>query len=145
MTLDERFWEKKSLIEMNPEEWEALCDGCGQCCRVKLEDEDTGRIHKTSVVCRLLDTDTCRCRDYANRQTLVPDCVQLDAKNVGEISWLPTTCAYRVLAEGGELAWWHPLVSGEKASVAAAGISVKGQVLSESEVDEEELGYYLID
>jgi len=145
MTLDERFWEKKTLIEMSSEEWEALCDGCGQCCRVKLEDEDTGRIHTTSVVCRLLDTDTCRCRDYANRQTLVPDCVQLDAKNVGEISWLPTTCAYRVLAEGGELAWWHPLVSGEKASVVAAGISVKGQVLSENEVDEEELGYYLID
>jgi len=145
MTLDARFWEKKSLSEMSAEEWEALCDGCGQCCRVKLEDEDTGVIHQTSVVCRLLDTATCRCRDYANRQALVPDCVRLDPENVGEISWLPTTCAYRVLAEGGELAWWHPLVSGEEASVAAAGMSVKGQVVSEREVDEEELGFYLID
>ncbi len=145
MSADERFWEKKSLIEMSSEEWESLCDGCGQCCRVKLEDEDTGRIHRTSVVCRLLDTGTCRCHDYPNRQQLVPDCVQLEPQNVAEIQWLPATCAYRVLAEGRELAWWHPLISGEQASVAAAGISVSGQVVSESEVDEEELGYYLID
>lgn len=145
MTIDERFWEKKTLIEMSPEEWEALCDGCGQCCRVKLEDEDTGTIHRTSVVCRLFDTATCRCRDYANRQVLVADCVRLQPENVGEITWLPQTCAYRVLAEGGELAWWHPLVSGEEASVAAAGISVMGHVVSENEVNEEELGYYLID
>ena len=145
MSVDERFWEKKSLLEMTSEEWESLCDGCGQCCRVKLEDEDTGRIHNTSVVCRLLDTATCRCSDYANRHKLVPDCVQLEPQNVAEITWLPATCAYRVLAEGRELAWWHPLISGEQASVAAAAISVGGQVVSESEVDAEELGYYLID
>ena len=145
MAADEPFWEKKSLLEMTSEEWESLCDGCGQCCRVKLEDEDTGRIHQTSVVCRLLDGDTCRCRDYANRHKLVPDCVQLEPQSVAEIPWLPATCAYRVLAEGRELAWWHPLISGEQASVAAAGISIGGQVVSESEVDEEELGYYLID
>ncbi len=145
MAADERFWEKKTLLEMTAEEWESLCDGCGQCCRVKLEDEDTGRIHSTSVVCRLLDTGTCRCRDYANRQALVPDCVRLEPGNVGEIAWLPPTCAYRVLAEGGELASWHPLLSGEEASVVAAGVSVKGRVVSENEVDEVELGYSLID
>jgi hypothetical protein len=145
MADDERFWEKKPLLAMSGEEWESLCDGCGQCCRVKLEDEDSGRIHATLVVCRLLDSATCRCRDYANRHELVPDCVKLEPARITEIPWLPATCAYRLLAEGDELRWWHPLVSGEQASVAAAGISVTGRVISESEVDENDLGYYLIE
>jgi uncharacterized cysteine cluster protein YcgN (CxxCxxCC family) len=145
MTGDRRFWNNKALTAMTVEEWESLCDGCGQCCLVKLEDEDSGRVHTTSVACRLLDCSTCRCRDYANRHHLVTDCVKLEPATVGDITWLPPTCAYRVLAEGGELAWWHPLVSGEQASVIAAGVSVMGRVISESEVDENELGYYLID
>lgn len=145
MAPDPRFWERKPLLAMTGEEWEALCDGCGQCCRVKLEDEDTGEVHTTSVVCRLLDTATCRCGDYANRHARVADCVKLEPGNVGTIDWLPLTCAYRVLAEGRELAWWHPLLSGEEESVVAAGVSVKGRVISETEVEEEELGHYLID
>jgi uncharacterized protein len=106
------FWKVKQLREMSPEEWESLCDGCARCCLVKLEDEDSGRIHFTKAACKLLDAGACRCTDYENRSSRVPDCVQLTPANVGELNWLPLTCAYRLLAEGRDLPWWHPLVSG---------------------------------
>src|SRR5262245_41634973 len=96
----DRFWERKHLIDMTEAEWESLCDGCGRCCLVKLEDEDTGDIYPTNVVCHMFDDATCRCRDYANRQRHVPDCIKLDAANVSRFSWLPKSCAYRRLAEG---------------------------------------------
>jgi uncharacterized cysteine cluster protein YcgN (CxxCxxCC family) len=121
------FWKRKKLKEMSREEWESLCDGCARCCLVKLEDEDTGRIHFTSAACKLLDGKTCRCTDYRNRNRRVPDCVRLTPENVGTLSWLPRTCAYRLLAEGKDLAWWHPLVSGRAETVREAGISVAGR------------------
>jgi uncharacterized protein len=122
------FWKRKTLHEMTGTEWESLCDGCGKCCLSKLEDEDTGEIHWTTVGCRLFDAKRCRCRDYTNRLDKVTDCVQLTPDNVATISWLPATCAYRMLAEGKELEWWHPLVSGRRSSVHEAGISVRGKV-----------------
>ena len=145
--MSEPFWKTKTLYEMTPREWESLCDGCGKCCLAKLEDEDTGEIAWTSVACRLFDPATCRCRDYANRQARVPDCVALTPDNVGKISWLPSTCAYRLLAEGRELAWWHPLVSGRRDTVHEAGISMQGRVrASETELGEpEEYFDYVLD
>ncbi len=124
---------------MTAGEWEALCDGCGRCCLIKLEDEDTGEIHHTSVACKLLDTENCRCVDYDHRHKRVADCLKLTPENLGDLSWLPPTCAYRVIATGGELAWWHPLVSGTGQTVIDAGISVKGRVDSELDVDEDDL------
>lgn len=121
------FW-KRQLNTLTPREWEALCDGCGKCCLAKLEDEDTGEIHWTSIGCRLFDAGACRCNDYANRLKKVSDCVRLTPDNVGTLSWLPTSCAYRTVAEGRKLAWWHPLLSGRAETVHEAGISMRGRV-----------------
>jgi uncharacterized cysteine cluster protein YcgN (CxxCxxCC family) len=133
------FWKTKSLGEMNREEWESLCDGCGRCCLNKLEDEDTGAYHYTRAACKLLDLNTCLCTDYPNRAHRVPDCVTLTAQNVPTLGWLPGTCAYRLLAEGKSLAWWHPLVSGRPETVEEAGIAVAGQVYSEDGITVEQL------
>jgi uncharacterized cysteine cluster protein YcgN (CxxCxxCC family) len=122
------FWKRKSLEEMTAPEWESLCDGCARCCLVKLEDEDTGMIYPTDVGCALLDGGSCRCRSYADRQEKVGDCVRLTPQTIRELSWLPPTCAYRLLAQGRDLYWWHPLVSGDPESVHAAGVSVRGRV-----------------
>ncbi len=134
------FWRRKTLDALTPEEWESLCDGCGRCCLVKLEDEDTGRIYATDIGCRLFDAGTCRCKDYPNRSTIVPDCVTLTPKDVRELSWLPPTCAYRLIGEGRDLPWWHPLVSGDPKTVIDAGVSVRGRVFaSEDDVAAEDL------
>jgi uncharacterized cysteine cluster protein YcgN (CxxCxxCC family) len=122
------FWKVKSLEAMTEAEWESLCDGCGRCCLVKLEDEDTGEYYATDVACRLLDTDSCRCQNYGERQSLVPDCVRLTPTEARTLGWLPKTCAYRMLAEGRDLKEWHPLISGRPESVIEAGISVRGRV-----------------
>lgn len=141
-----RFWETVPLDRMTPDEWEALCDGCGKCCLNKLEDIDTGEVAFTRVACRLLDGETCRCGNYGLRKTLVPECVVLTPKSIGKVAyWLPETCAYRVLHEGGKLADWHPLVSGDPESVHRAGISVRGWTVPEWEVPEEEWEDHIIE
>jgi uncharacterized cysteine cluster protein YcgN (CxxCxxCC family) len=141
MSADEiPFWKRKSLSDMTDSEWESLCDGCGRCCLVKLEEEETGRIHFTDVGCRLLDGASCRCRDYPNRSAQVDDCVRLTADTVGTLKWLPPTCGYRLLSQGRDLYWWHPLVSGDPATVHDAGISVRGRVsAAEQDVADDDL------
>ena len=131
------FWKRKTLEDMMRSEWESLCDGCAKCCLHKLEDPDTGELAYTSVACRLLDLETCRCRRYEWRANLVPECIVLGAETMGlQARWMPATCAYRLLAEGGELPWWHPLVSGDPDTVIRSGNSACGWVISEDEADD---------
>jgi len=125
------FWKTKRLEEMTGAEWESLCDGCGRCCLHKLRDDVTQALSFTTVACRLLDLHTCQCSDYAHRRRRVPDCVQLTPAEVREIDWLPPSCGYRRIAEGKDLAWWHPLVSGDPNTVHEAGVSVRGRAVSE--------------
>lgn len=139
------FWIRKTLAEMTPAEWESLCDGCGKCCLVKLEDMDTGAIYQSRVACRLLDTGTCRCSNYVDRQRHVPDCVVLTPENILDLPWIPDSCAYRKLALGEPLDWWHPLVSGDPETVRTAGISAAGHVVSETSVDEADVEDYVIE
>lgn len=139
------FWETKRLDEMSQEEWESLCDGCARCCMHKLEDEDNGNVYYTRIACRLLDIGSCRCTDYANRRTEVPDCLVLTPNRAQEYDWLPETCAYRKLSRGEKLEAWHPLISGDPESVHRAGISVRQYAVQDDGINEADYEDYLVD
>lgn len=138
------FWKNFSLEQLNHAEWEALCDGCGQCCLIKLEDEDTQEVAYTKVACKLLDCKTGHCSNYAERLHYVPDCIQLTPEKLQRIHWLPSSCAYRRIKEGKDLPTWHYLKSGNRQSVISARKSVAGRCLSEADVDEDEIEDYIV-
>ena len=145
MSLEAEFWKKKDLTAMNPEEWEALCDGCGKCCLFKFTNPNEDTVRFTNVVCRYMDLETCRCTDYDNRHVNVPDCIYLTPKIAKTVNWLPSTCAYRLVARGEDLPWWHPLKSGSPQSVFLSGESVRGKVVSEEEVDPDDMEDMVVD
>ena len=139
------FWKTKTLEQMSDAEWESLCDGCARCCLGKLEDEDTGKIYFTHVSCKLLDAGLCACKDYAHRSEHVSDCVRLTPANVRALNWLPPSCGYRLVAEGRDLYWWHPLISGDPNTVHEAGVSVRGRVRgTENEIPDEDLEDHIV-
>ncbi|CAN5413001.1 YcgN family cysteine cluster protein [soil metagenome] len=139
------FWKTKTLEEMSGAEWESLCDGCGRCCLEKLEDEDSGKIYFTHVSCKLLDAGLCACKDYENRSAQVPDCVRLTPENVRTLNWLPPSCGYKLVAEGRDLYWWHPLISGKPQTVHEAGVSVRGRVVgTEDTIPDSELEDHIV-
>ena len=139
------FWEIKTFEQMSDSEWESLCDGCGLCCLHKLEDKDTGEIFYTSVACWSLDLDRCKCITYNKRHELVHDCLVMDRDELKKFHWLPSTCAYRLIAEGKPLPWWHPLVSGDPDTVHTSGISLKDKAISEKHINIEDLEAYILD
>jgi uncharacterized cysteine cluster protein YcgN (CxxCxxCC family) len=142
--MTEPFWKTKTLEAMSSQEWESLCDGCAKCCLHKLEDHDTSEIHYTRVVCKYLREEDCRCTHYLDRNDLVPQCVWLNPEDATGFDWLPTSCAYRVIAEGRDLSWWHPLVSGDPETVHQAGVSIKSKVISESHVHPDGLEEHIV-
>ena len=139
------FWENKTLAEMNREEWESLCDGCGKCCLIKLQDEETALVHYTSVVCRYLDQQKCRCTVYQQRRKLVPTCLVLQPDELDALYWMPSTCAYRLLHEGRQLPLWHPLITGSRKVMRERGQTITGRVLSEEYVHDEELEVHIVE
>ena len=136
---EQPFWKTKQLNDMSISEWESLCDGCGKCCVLKLEDIDTGHIHYTDVGCKLLDCESCKCLNYTERKKLVPDCIVLTAEGLDALHWMPKSCAYRLINEGHNLPDWHPLVTSIANSTQLSGNSVSGQVVTESSVDETDM------
>ncbi len=133
------FWKAKNLEKMSQGEWESLCDGCALCCLIKLEDEESREIAYTDVVCELLDIGACKCTDYENRQIRVPTCLKLNTDRVRDLDWLPSTCAYRMIAAGEDLLWWHPLVSGDPETVHLSGVSVRYWCVPEGKIKDEDL------
>ena len=121
---------KKKLSDYTPEEWEAVCNQCGKCCLIKLQDEDTDDIYYTDVVCQYMDPETCRCTHYQDRCQLVPTCLKLTPQNVDKIEWMPPSCAYRALVENRP----RPLRK-----------AVSGRCISETKVKEDELEDHIID
>lgn len=137
--MPEPFWKTLSLAEMSTSQWESLCDGCGKCCVVLLEDEDDGSVWETDVACKLYDCDKRRCTDYANRHSIVPDCVRLTPENAGTLAWMPNSCAYRRLALGQDLPDWHPLITGDPASTARSGNAARKTLMNEDDLGDEDL------
>ena len=140
-----KFWERFDLSELTHAEWEALCDGCGKCCTLKLEDVDTGKVHYTNIGCRLFDDQTCTCTNYPLRKQLVKGCVTLTPENIERNAyWMPQSCAYRLLFEGQNLPDWHPLLTGDKNAMHGSGMSMQGLTVPEYEVDEADHEDYVI-
>jgi len=145
MTIEKEFWKNKTLAELSPEEWEALCDGCGICCLYKIEDEDSGEVHLTNVACRFLNEVKCVCKLYDDRKSAMPTCIKLTPSKVANLNWLPDTCAYRLILKGKPLPNWHHLVSGDPNSVHEVGISVLGKVVDELFINMNNLEEYVVD
>ena len=137
------FWETKNLIDMNEIEWESLCDKCGKCCVIKLEDFDTQEVHYTNVSCKLLCEKSASCKDYENRKSIVPDCIILSPDNLKDLKWMPETCAYKLLNEGKNLPYWHPLLSGNDKDIVNSGNSVKNRVTNENIIKIKNLPDYI--
>jgi uncharacterized cysteine cluster protein YcgN (CxxCxxCC family) len=140
------FWEEKSLTEMSRDEWESLCDHCGKCCLIKLEDEDEARsVYYTNIVCDLFNQSDASCTDYWHREERVPSCLRLTQDNLEQLEWMPPNCAYRRVMEGRGLADWHHLISGDKNTIHQTGNSVLGKVVFENQVDEEQLEEHIVE
>ena len=138
------FWETKNLIDMNENEWESLCDKCGKCCVIKLEDFDTQEVHYTNVSCKLLCEKSASCKDYKNRKSIVSDCIILSPDNLKDLKWMPETCAYKLLNEGKKLTYWHPLLSGNDKDIVNSGNSVKNRVTNENKIKIKDLPDYIL-
>jgi uncharacterized protein len=142
--LNKEFWKGRALQDFNHEEWEALCDGCGLCCLIKIMDEDGEDVFYTDVICRYHDSGVCRCTIYEHRTVEVPTCLVVTPDIAGNLDWIPETCAYRLLAEGKDLPDWHPLVAGSAEVMHNRGNSVKGKVVSEATVSDDQLEDHIV-
>ena len=133
-----------ALSLLNHTEWELLCDQCGICCLYKVRLAPDTHTFLTRVACRYLDLQSCTCTVYHQRHELMPTCIALTPSNISQLSWLPETCAYRRIAEGKPLPWWHQLCSGKHDLVHTLGISARGIAISEKYADLNDVPRYMI-
>ena len=139
------YWKIKPLQEMTVSEWDSLCCGCGICCLHRFREGKSGKTRFTTVACRRLDLETCRCRIYADRFRLERDCKKISPENVLKLKWLPKSCGYRTVAEGRDLMAWHPLISGNPDSVHHAGISIRNKdIVSAADIVAGDMLKYLL-
>ena len=138
--LKNNFW-KKDLKNFSKEEWEALCDRCGKCCLIKLEDEET--LYFTNVSCKLLCTKTAKCSDYKNRKKKVKECIVLTYQNLEALNWMPNTCSYKLIHEKKDLPKWHYLKTGNFNKMTKEKMCVSNQVINEELVKEKDLHNYI--
>lgn len=126
-------------------EWEALCDHCGRCCLVKLEDDETNDVYYTNMICHQYDLQQGKCSDYSQRKEKVPGCV--DIKKFGEqiYSQLPETCAYRLRHNGLPLYEWHPLIAGSHESMLEVMPHIKFRAILETDIHEEQFEDHIVD
>ena len=142
---DKLFWETKKLTDFNQEEWESVCDGCGKCCLIKLIDQETNEVHYTNVSCHLLNIKNCKCKNYSNRKTIVPDCIKLTPENLDKLNWMPKSCSYRLLNEGKKLPIWHPLIQKSRFRMDKENHSVINKVISEKKINKNKIANYIFD
>ncbi len=138
------FWKEKPLHELTTVEWESLCSRCGICCLNRFKDGKTGKVYFTRIACRFLDIDRCTCTVYEKPFYTVPTCGKITPDNVHKLRWLPPTCGYRSVAEGRDLEWWHPLISGNPDAVHQSGVSIRNKVISECSIALSEFEKYVI-
>tara|TARA_B100000965_G_scaffold67851_1_gene53288 strand:- start:481 stop:939 length:459 start_codon:yes stop_codon:yes gene_type:complete len=140
-----KFWLEKKLHDLNHDEWESLCDNCGKCCVIKLQNEENNELFYTNVSCKLLNTENCKCTNYENRKKFVPDCVKLTPNNLTQLNWMPATCAYKLVNEGKDLPNWHPLNQSSGSSTISEKYSVAKKVFSENEINMDKITDYIYD
>lgn len=155
------FWQSKKLTEMTRSEWESLCDGCAKCCLNKfIDDESTDDLSElqptdhikegeqvvySSIACYLLNEKSCQCSQYSKRTKLVPDCVQLTQDNLADVFFMPPSCTYRRLQEGRGMPSWHPLLhKGKKSAMHKVGMSVRGKIVKDDDVELEDFEDYIV-
>jgi len=93
----EEFWKHYALSELNTKEWEALCDGCGQCCLVRHVSEH--EVSVFNIACELLDIEHSRCSDYHNRLEKCPTATPSPQRQLPNIAGCPNLVLIGVFFE----------------------------------------------
>lgn len=132
------------LNKLSDSEWEALCDHCGRCCLIKLENDQTDEVFYTNIVCQQYDIEKGQCGNYQARQQFVPGCIVIRQFGEEIYSQLPETCAYRLRYNNKPLPEWHPLLTGNTKEMQQAMIYVKSRVVSEQSIHEDQFEDHII-
>ena len=138
------FWKNIPLNDLNSEEWELLCDGCGKCCLNKFKKTKKCAPIYTSVACKFLDINKCSCKVYSEREKKRKDCLILSPKNINKVvNLLPTSCSYRLIYEKKPLPSWHHLNLPKNKNVHNTKNSVKNFAISEEYVDSSDIANFI--